>query len=531
MSFSSYKLRILATMLTVLANSPTVWAIAWNGTDPNYSAVNTNSNGLSDGYGEFSNVVLIGNRTENTGASCNYLGNGWFLTARHVAENAGNFNQTAPNGQIEIFVGQYYYSDGYVSNFPDAASYPDITLVHVANWTTGPLASLSGIEKRQVGGFGDGLAQLGGYGGYGFIGSSSVGVFAFHRAFTTPVYAPNLDPQSLFVNTNANTRLKNDGYLMGVQRGGDSGSAMWENAGYSDQDLDLYDYSLTGICSNGGGLGFGSEGGGYMFIQKCGLGTILNTVYAHSTLSWNARAAFTATATDGSGTWNDSNTNWTDGTNWAFNSAPITGPQGDTTLQRTEQAIFGVGNGAAGTVTLGSTVNVSDIIFNAAGSGTYTIAGAAGLSLHMRASSQITTNVNATIGADITGGGAEGLQGFSGWTVAKLSKFGGGTLTLTGHTTLDPDAAFYARAGTTALARNGSFRPGFYTSVAVYDGESATLTVQENATYDAGGLVRRYWIRARDQLRNRPWHFDQRWRCERLGHAYPDHRTRHGTSL
>ena len=42
--------------------------------------------------------------------------------------------------------------------------------------------------------------------------------------------------------------------------------------------------------------------------------------------------------------------------------------------ERTEQAIFGAGNGTAGTVTLGSTVPVDQIIFNAAGSGTYTIA-------------------------------------------------------------------------------------------------------------------------------------------------------------
>ena len=84
-------------------------------------------------------------------------------------------------------------------------------------------------------------------------------------------------------------------------------------------------------------------------------------------LTWDADAITTAGAQDGAGSWTSlaSNTNWWDG------AANVTWTNG--TL---DNATFGAGSGAAGTVTVASstTITVSNITFNAPGSGGYNIA-------------------------------------------------------------------------------------------------------------------------------------------------------------
>ena len=434
-------------------------AVAWNGTDTTYSAVSTN--GLTDNYGQFTNESVIDNYSSSTRGTSTYLNNGWFLTALHVIEANGVYGTEAPTSDIQINVyGQNYTADNYYT-----WGSADVALVHVSGWQAGTLTTLTGVEARQVAAPGSGLAQIGGFGTWGPLNGTQSNSVSFHRAFNTPyVSGPFLD-----ITTNQNQRLINDGYVLGIDQPGDSGSAMWENNGPSDQDLDLTDWSLTGVCQTGGSATFGS-GGGYGFLQVYQSG-ILSTAYPNAVLTWNANAANTTTATDGSGTWNLNSTNFTNGTNYAFN-----GPE------RTEQAVFGTGNGAAGTVTLGATIPVDQIIFNAAGSGNYTIAGSGSNVIQLGAGSIITTNVDATISANMTGGSSS-QEG----AVWKLVKNGTATLTLTGTTTLDNGVAFHARAGTTVIGSGGNFNPGWYTSVALYSNESATLTVQGTGVFNGPG--------------------------------------------
>ena len=448
----------------LLCTAPRSSAVTWNATDPSYSAVNVN--GLTDNYGQFTNASYIQNNTESTRGTATYLKDGWFLTARHVVQNAGNYNDIAPPGQIYINVyGDSYYGDQIVE-FGSA----DVALVHVGGYTSGQITTLPGVEKRQVAGPGNGLAQIGGFGLWGPFGSTPSSSVSFHRAFNTP----SVSGAFLYLNANQNSRLVSDGYVLGTQQGGDSGSAMWEANTSTDQSLDLYDWSLTGVCQTGGGTDLGASGGAYGFLQSYA-STIWDTVYPHAVLTWNANPAAGATAVDGSGTWNLTDASFTDGTNYAFN-----GPE------RTEQVIFGAGSGAAGTVTLGSSVAVTDIIFNPAGSGNYTIDGPSERqSIFIRPHSRITTNADATINARITGGGPGSLRGFNSTNASpKLIKNGPATLTLTGPTSLDSGVAFFAREGTTVIDANGSFNSGAYTSVGVYENENATLTLKGSAIYN-----------------------------------------------
>ncbi len=450
----------LAAGLT-FAVSPKASAVLWNATDSSYSAVNTS--GLTDNYGQFTNASYIYNGTASTRGTATYLKNGWFLTARHVVQNGGDYGQVAPAGQIQINIyGQNYYGDQIVE-FGSA----DVALVHVGGYTSGQLTTLTGVEKRQVAGPGNGLAQIGGFGLWGPFGSSPSSSVSFHRAFNTPW----VSGAYLNLNANQNSRLINDGYVLGIQQGGDSGSAMWEANMPTDQSLDLYDWSLTGVCQTGGGTTLGGASGAYGFLQSYA-STIHNTVYPHAVLTWNANPGAGTTAVDGSGTWNLTSTNFTDGTNYAFN-----GPE------RTEQVIFGSGNGTAGTVTLDATIPVTDIIFNTTSSGSYTIAGSAGRSLSVRPHSRITSNADATISADITGGSPGSLRGFgdSMFSTPKLIKNGSATLTLTGTTTLDSGVAFHARQGTTVIDSDGELNSGNHISVGVYQNESAVMILRGNA--------------------------------------------------
>ena len=116
-------------------------------------------------------------------------------------------------------------------------------------------------------------------------------------------------------------------------------------------------------------------------------GMFLSTAATAATLTWDANGTATG-VTDGGGTWSSTNINWWDGASDAGWTAT------------TGTAVFGNNNGAAGTVTVSGSMKTAALVFNAAGSGNYTLTGG---TVSLPSSSTITTNVDATINSTVIG--------------------------------------------------------------------------------------------------------------------------------
>jgi len=171
-----------------------------------------------------------------------------------------------------------------------------------------------------------------------------------------------------------------------------------------------------------------------------------------ATFTWDAGGASPADPADGSGTWDTSTAEWSNG---AADSAWNNG-DGDT-------AVFGSSNGAGGTVTLGTAITAGSITFSAPGSASYVVGNTSANSLTITTGDvSVAPSVSAVITSPIDG--ANGLT---------LS--GGGTLQLggsvnavayTGNTTinnstlqfnnLSPSAAVTVGNGTTDINFDGS---------------------------------------------------------------------------
>ena len=126
-------------------------------------------------------------------------------------------------------------------------------------------------------------------------------------------------------------------------------------------------------------------------------------------LTWDHLGASASDPADGSGNWDTATALWSNGsTDAVWNDAEV------------NISVFGHGNGAAGTVTVGN-ISTGGIAFNPAGSGNYTLtSGTVALS---GSSPSITVNSNATIGSVLSGSNPVTIQGT-------------GTLSLTTQTTL-----------------------------------------------------------------------------------------------
>jgi autotransporter-associated beta strand protein len=125
-------------------------------------------------------------------------------------------------------------------------------------------------------------------------------------------------------------------------------------------------------------------------------------------IAWNPGGS-PAGPQDGGGTWDAVSTNW-----WAGGSNTV---WNNSLYLTASTAIIGAGNGAAGTITVG-TNTVNSLIFNLASSGTYMLSGG---QLNMLSGPAIVANADATITSTLAAGQA-----------VPLVKSGTGTLTLSG---------------------------------------------------------------------------------------------------
>jgi len=144
-----------------------------------------------------------------------------------------------------------------------------------------------------------------------------------------------------------------------------------------------------------------------------------------ATFIWDANTTTTG-AQDGGGAWLDGAGNWFDQTDTLQNQPWSNSNNND--------AVFGAGSGAAGTVTLGGPITANSLTFNAPGSGNYIVTGNT-LTLTTGA---ITANASATInsilagsqGLTLSGGSTITLGGAGSNTYSGATAINGGTLTL-----------------------------------------------------------------------------------------------------
>ncbi len=158
-------------------------------------------------------------------------------------------------------------------------------------------------------------------------------------------------------------------------------------------------------------------------------------------LTWDASATTPSHATDGAGSWDTTNVNWSNGTtDAAWNTAG-----GNT-------AVFGNANGAAGNVVIDDAsggVTATGLIFNAPGSGAYTISASGTDVLTLSGTNPsllVRTGVSATISAPIAGTFGSGAPGSGSTSGIGLFINGGGTVTFT--------SASNTYTGSTTIAYN-----------------------------------------------------------------------------
>ncbi|MGD0771127.1 MAG: autotransporter-associated beta strand repeat-containing protein [Tepidisphaeraceae bacterium] len=391
----------------VLGRAASAWAVAWNATNPGYSG--TSTAGLSDMPTLFVDENVIINSSNSTRGTATYLGDGWLLSARHVIQDGSNYGALASPSQITYTVDVGGVSQTYTADTlstPDGSS--DISLIHLAGTSSGPIATLPGVLASQIytgSSEAGSLVQIGGYGYWGALGSTLSTSATFHRAFNIAYLSGGF----VDISANASAELVNNGYVMGIAESGDSGGGMWMDDGPAS-DTNLWDYSLIGETTTSNGSAFGDTNQ-YGRVSNYATSWILPTAYAgHATVTWDT--SLSAGIQEGSGTWDLSTQNFSNGvTNVAWDNST------------TQNVHFGAHQGAAGIVTLGANVIVQNMMFDPATSGTYTIAPGTGYSIALSSSTIITTNANATISAAISGGGGT------------VSKLGSSTLTLSGSNT------------------------------------------------------------------------------------------------
>lgn len=150
-------------------------------------------------------------------------------------------------------------------------------------------------------------------------------------------------------------------------------------------------------------------------------------------------------AQDGGGTWTAGQPNWLNQTLGLENQSWMNG----------SSAIIGSGTGAAGTISVSGAITVADLIFDAASTGTYTLAGSGALTLQ---NSVVTTNAAAIINTQLVGTSAWEKTGAAQLTLGgSLANTNTGTLTVSqGRLQLSKTGGATAVAGDLIISSGGS---------------------------------------------------------------------------
>jgi autotransporter-associated beta strand protein len=195
----------------------------------------------------------------------------------------------------------------------------------------------------------------------------------------------------------------------------------------------------------------------------------LSAIGLGNSLTWDASGANPTTPTDGSGNWSSINANWSGGVGGAIGAS-------DSVWSSGYSAVIGVNNGAAGTITNADAAGeiVSNITFNAAGSGSYNITGSplilAGSPTITVASGVIATNSAPLGGTGFTkaGNGTFVLLPAVAATNVGVTTVNAGTLFLAGSAVNNLNDNVVVNSGATLLL-NGSTPAGM--------NPSSTLTI------------------------------------------------------
>lgn len=205
------------------------------------------------------------------------------------------------------------------------------------------------------------------------------------------------------------------------------------------------------------------------YFTSCGLRLLAFSLLAASAfasdLSWDANGVGLG-VTDGAGTWDTSNINW------FYGVTVVNTPWNNGTP---DNATFGAGQGPAGTVTLGTPINVGNLTLNAAGSGNYVIAGAGPNTLTLQ-NSTLTCNSAALLSVELTGTSGLIKTGSSALTLTGSNAYSGVTSVQGGSLFLNNGAGSGAGTSSITVINSGTILGGDGSlSGSVSVGAAATL--------------------------------------------------------
>ncbi|HEV2437144.1 MAG TPA: pectinesterase family protein [Verrucomicrobiae bacterium] len=205
----------------------------------------------------------------------------------------------------------------------------------------------------------------------------------------------------------------------------------------------------------------------------------LSEVALGNSVTWDASGVNPAVPTDGSGIWSSTNANWSAGAGGAVGAS-------DDVWLPGYNAVIGANNGAAGTITITEPagVTVSNITFNAAGSGSYTIAASNGAPMLLTGTPTITvaSGVTATNAAQLGG------TGFSKAGHGEFVLLPSVAATNVGPTTVNAGTLFMASTAVISLNDNVTVNSGATLLVPSSIGmnPASTLTINGGAVTNMG---------------------------------------------